>query len=340
MSFAKDFLRFYQDMRRFLKITVLFGAFLVVAGISGYLTLRFIIKSEDTVVVPELVGKDVVYALDILTDLGLNTKVSGFEYRTDVPKNHVAYQEPRPGSEVKKDRDVRIIISKGPKTLVVPNLVGMDIRQAYIIMEENGLSQGVLSRTFTEQAVIDEVMSQVPPFGTVVTRGDSIDLLVSLGRRPVTYKMPYLHGLALEDAILILERVHLKLGQIRAVQRDNLPKDVVVEQDPPSGYKVASGTLVNLTMNRTERGIILDQGLSLYHHHVREGFLKNHIQIRVNAFGMLYDLYDVFMHPGENIWFLAPQDPEATVFVYQEGEVVLSYSSSHSFHGTFSANLK
>ena len=116
-------------MRRVFKIAVLFGAFLGVAGISGYLTLRFIIKSGDTVVVPQLVGKDVVYALDILTDLGLNIKVSGFEYSSELPKNHVAYQEPGPGSEVKKDRDVRVIVSKGPKTLLVPNLVGMDIRQ-------------------------------------------------------------------------------------------------------------------------------------------------------------------------------------------------------------------
>jgi beta-lactam-binding protein with PASTA domain len=328
-------------MRRFFKVAVLFGAFLGVAGISGYLTLRFIIKSEDTVVVPGLVGKDVVYVLDILTDLGLNTKVSGFEYRADVPKNHVAYQEPGPGSEVKKDRDVRIIISKGPKTLVVPNLIGMDIRQGYIIMEENGLSRGVLSRTFSERAATDEVISQVPPSGTVVRRGDSIDLLVSLGRRPVTYKMPYLDGLALEDAILILERTHLGLGQIRSVQRDDLPKDVVVEQDPRSGYQVNSGTQVNLTLNRAAKGPILDQGLSLFHHRVHEGFLKKHIRIRVNAFGMFYDFLDVFVPPGEDIWFLAPEDPETTVFVYQDGELAFSHPFSFtSVAQGFSLSLK
>lgn len=326
-------------MRRVFKVAVLFGAFLGVAGISGYLTLRFIIKSEDTVVVPQLVGKDVVYALDILTDLGLNIKVSGFEYRSDLPKNHVAYQEPGPGSEVKKDRDVRIIVSKGPKTLVVPNLVGMDIRQAYIIMEENGLSQGVVSRTFSDRAAADELIAQVPPPGTVVTRGDSMDLLVSHGRRPATYEMPYLHGLALEDAILILDRSHLSLGHIRSVQRNELPKDVVVEQNPPSGYKVASGTLVNLTVNRTEKGPILDQGLGLFHHRVPEGFLKKHIRFRVNAFGVFYDLYNIFVRPGERIWFLAPQDPETTVFLYEDGELVLGHSFSHGSHGEFSMNL-
>ncbi|MEE9566400.1 MAG: PASTA domain-containing protein [Desulfobacteria bacterium] len=326
-------------MRRVFKIAVLFGAFLGVAGISGYLTLRFIIKSGDTVVVPQLVGKDVVYALDILTDLGLNIKVSGFEYSSELPKNHVAHQEPGPGSEVKKDRDVRVIVSKGPKTLLVPNLVGMDIRQAYIIMEENGLSQGVVSRTFSDGAAADELIAQVPPPGIVVTRGDSVDLLVSLGRRPGTYEMPYLHGLALEDAILILDRSHLGLGHIRSIQRNELPKDVVVEQNPPSGHQVASGTLVNLTVNRIEKGPILDQGLSLFHHRVHGGFLKKHIRFRVNAFGFFYDLYNIFVRPGERIWFLAPQNRETTVFLYEDGELVLSHSISQGSYGKFSMNL-
>ncbi len=326
-------------MRRVFKIAVLFGAFLGVAGISGYLTLRFIIKSGDTVVVPQLVGKDVVYALDILTDLGLNIKVSGFEYSSELPKNHVAHQEPGPGSEVKKDRDVRVIVSKGPKTLLVPNLVGMDIRQAYIIMEENGLSQGVVSRTFSDGAAADELIAQAPPPGIVVTRGDSVDLLVSLGRRPGTYEMPYLHGLALEDAILILDRSHLGLGHIRSVQRNEFPKDVVVEQNPPSGYQVASGTLVNLTVNRIEKGPILDQRLSLFHHRVHGGFLKKHIRFRVNAFGFFYDLYNIFVRPGERIWFLAPQNRETTVFLYEDGELVLSHSISQGSYGKFSMNL-
>ncbi len=47
------------------KIAALFVVFLVVAGASAYLTLTFIIKSEDTVIVPDLVGKDVVTALEV-----------------------------------------------------------------------------------------------------------------------------------------------------------------------------------------------------------------------------------------------------------------------------------
>ncbi len=43
--------------------------------VSAYLTLTFIIKSEDKVVVPDIVGKDVVLILEMLSDLGLITMV-------------------------------------------------------------------------------------------------------------------------------------------------------------------------------------------------------------------------------------------------------------------------
>lgn len=56
-----------------------------------------------------------------------------------------------------------------------------------------------------------------------------------------------------------------------------------------------------------------------------EGFLKKHIRIRLNAFGMLYDLHDVFVDAGEDVWFLALQDPATTVFAYEDGELILSY---------------
>ncbi|MDY6950788.1 MAG: PASTA domain-containing protein, partial [Thermodesulfobacteriota bacterium] len=136
-------------MRAVFRLGIFFGLFLFVAGAAGYLTLRFIVRSEDVVVVPDLGGKDVVYALELLTDLGLNIKISAFVYRADIPKNHVAYQDPIPGAEVKKDRDIRIVLSKGPENVLLPNVVGMDIREAHIIMEENGLTEGVVSKTYS-----------------------------------------------------------------------------------------------------------------------------------------------------------------------------------------------
>ena len=100
-----------------LKIAAFCALFILIAGVSAYFTLSLVIKSEDTVVVPDLVGKDVVFVLEALTELGLNTKVRGSEYSADIPKHHVIHQEPEPGVEIKKGRDVRILISKGTETV-------------------------------------------------------------------------------------------------------------------------------------------------------------------------------------------------------------------------------
>jgi len=119
-------------MKRFFKIGAFFSLFGIIVAVAAYATLKLIVKSEDVVIVPDLVGKDVVYSLELLTDLGLNTKVSAYEYNADIPKNHVTYQEPGPGAEIKKDRDVRIVVSNGPQTVVVPNLIGIDVHKANI----------------------------------------------------------------------------------------------------------------------------------------------------------------------------------------------------------------
>ncbi len=302
------------------------GVFCMIAAVTGYFTLRWIVKSEDVVIVPDLVGKDVVYALEILTDLGLNTKVSEYEYRADVPKNHVAYQEPRAGAEVKKDRDIRIVVSKGPRTVPVPELVGFDIREATIIMEDNGLIPGHLTEVYGGGEVTGAILSQVPAPGSVVQRGGAVDLLIDLGHRPVEYSMLKLEGLFPEDVIPQLERYQLSIGRIRYIQRDDLPQGVIIEQDPVAGYPVVSGSPVSFTVNRAEAVAIEDRGLYLFHHSVDNGFLKRHIRLRVNAFGLLYDLFDVFSKPGGDIWMLLPRDGSAAFFLYDDEELVLTHS--------------
>jgi len=82
---------------RVIKWLTLVLLFVTVAGVSAYFTLTYLIKSEDTVVVPDLVGKDAVFALKILSDLSLNTKVREFAYNSKIPADHVIYQEPEAG---------------------------------------------------------------------------------------------------------------------------------------------------------------------------------------------------------------------------------------------------
>ena len=309
------------------KIVGLVFAFTLVAGISAYLTLTLIIKSEDTVIVPQLEGKDVVYALEILTELELNTKVKGSEYTGDIPKNHVVFQDPQPGSEIKKGRDVRIILSKGPKTFAMPHLLGLSIQQANIILDKNDMCQGELSRTYHRQMEKDFVLAQVPASGTVVSRRSCVDLLVSMGRRPRAFKMPDLAGLTLEDALQSIERHNLVIGELKSGYQGNKPRNTIVKQQPVSGQRIITGSSVHLLVNREaqKQRAGFAAGLAtgnLFSYRLESGFLNRHIRVRLNTAGFTNDLFDDFVKAGEEIWLLIPTDHEATVFLYENDRLI------------------
>lgn len=315
---------------RIFKLSALFFLFVLIVGASAYLTLTLIIKSEDTVVVPDLSGKNVVYVLKLLTDLGLNTKVKGSEYSADVPENNVIFQEPEPGAEIKKGRDIRIIISKGAKSILMPNLKGLFVRQARIILEENNLRRGEISSTYSNTIKKDEIIVQIPSPGTMITRGECVNLLVSMGIRPRAYKMPDLLGLSLNSAITTIESIDLVLGEITTRFHKDKPLNTVVAQELLSGYRVTQGSAVNIVINRkpVQKGrnyLNESQGGGLFRYRLKDGFLKRHIRVRLNSFGVSADLFDGFMKPGEEIWLLIPGENNATVFLYEDGELLKTF---------------
>lgn len=312
---------------KILKIAALCTAFLLVVGVSAYLTLTFIIKSEDTVIVPDLVGKDVVAALELLTDLQLNTKVSGSEYSQQFPKNHVTFQEPEAGSEIKKDRDIRIMISKGTRNILMPELVALSEQQARMIMEENGISRGHLSQTFNKDIEKDHIMAQVPAAGVMITRGATVDLLVSMGPVATELKMPDLSGLSLDDAVFRVERNNLAVGAIRSQFNKQQARNIVISQEPLAGYRVIENSPVHLVINRppgksTNGNLHRPLYGSLLQYDVEDGFLKKRVRIELAHKNSSAEIFDDYVKPGEQLWILVPRDQDAAVFIFEDDELV------------------
>jgi serine/threonine-protein kinase len=316
-------------MGRLLKYTLMLLVFVAVAAASTYLTVSYFIKGEKAVVVPDLIGKEIVYSLELLTDMGLNIKIGGFEFNEAIPKNHIIDQKPSAGEEIKRARDVRLVLSKGPKQVIVPNLVGMDVRQARIILEENELCEGHSARVGSRLLSRDQVIAQTPPPGGPIARRSCIDLLVSGGQSAAAMLMPNLVGLAFDDALLQLEKTQLSLGTVATSIDDGLA-NMVLNQKPAFGERVTEGQAIDITLSAKTastrpENVFSPKRSTLFRYRLPQGFLKRHVRLQLNGFGQAITLVDDHLKPGTEFWSLLPRVENVSLMLYIDGELVASY---------------
>ena len=308
-------------------ISLLVALCMAMAGIGAYVALTLIIQGEEPVIVPDLVGKDVLYGLEILADLGLNTRVKGTAYHDRVPKNHVIDQDPDAGTAIKRGRDVKIRVSRGPETIIMPNLSGLSLQQSRIVLTENGLCLGTVANMINARFAAGQVMAQNPPSSKVVAHDTCADLLVSRGPFSPAFPMADLTGLRLETAIKRLEQLQLTLGNIRVIDTAGRPLETIVDQMPLAGHRVITGSHVNLTVNRSRTGQPTDNPattdqVELFRFSLENGFLKKRVQVKMTQTRFPRNLFDDFLAPGQEIWLLVPNGDNPTVLVYVDGQLV------------------
>jgi eukaryotic-like serine/threonine-protein kinase len=316
-------------MPRIVKWLLVLAVAAAVFGASAYLTMTLIIRAEKTVVVPDLIAGKVVRGLKTLSDLGLNTRVQGFAFSDDIPADRVVFQDPDPGTEIKAGRDVRIVISMGSRKIPAPDLAGLPIQQARILLEENDLCLKQMARAYSAVRARDGIIAQFPSAGRIIERKDCLDLLVSLGPRPPVISMPALTALPLDEAILALEQQGLSMGSITTEFSHKAPENTVVGQTPGAGHRTARGTVVHLVVQRSRTAagagmaqpVSVKPGARLFRHRVPSGFLKRHIRIHLTRPWLAMDLFDGFLEPGEEVWFLIPRGATTTVLLYEDKEL-------------------
>jgi len=286
--------------------------FLVALVCSLYLTSKWIVQSEEEVLVPDLVGHDTVYALDLLTSLGLNIKVGGFMWSESVPKNFIASQKPDSGTWLKQDRDVKVIISRGSKRVRVPNLVGTKLREAKLVLSQNGLYLGGICRIPASQYPRGTIVAQEPEFLEEIERGQSVDFLISTGSESVAVAMPELRNRSVGQALKILEGLGLLPSEVKEVHQAEQPLNTVVGQRPLAGYRVDSDSSIVLTINRLPQPKGQEAKLWWVTYHLAAGYFKKEITLSQHQDGEDIDLYRRIHRPGDQldwlVWVYSPDD--------------------------------
>ncbi len=164
-------------------IATTFIIFVVGAGgLSAFLVFQNMFDVPDTVV-PSVIGEELNVAQEKLYDAGLKIYVSGEEFDERISRNKIIAQDPAGGAEVKENREVYVVVSKGSKVmaLTIPDLKNKELKEATVIIEEFGLIVGRITYTNHFSVSKDVVIAQNPEPGNINSNSKNVNLLVSKG---------------------------------------------------------------------------------------------------------------------------------------------------------------
>lgn len=133
------------------------------------------------VVVPDLAGKSLDEARDLLQRNGLEIGDVIERESETVPKGYIISSQPPVGSLVRKGRKISIIVSTGAPYVVLPDLRSLDEERARKLIEDLGLVVGDVSYVPHKTIPFGQVVSQSPPPNSRVTKGTTVNLKVSTG---------------------------------------------------------------------------------------------------------------------------------------------------------------
>ena len=217
-------------------------------------------------VVPDLVGEQLNQALDDLDQAGFDSQVR--QVFAGEASGIVVRQEPQAGAKLKEGSTVALQVSKGPKPVPVPDVVGQQASEATSALREAGFEVNLV--TVPSQEPAGTVVAQNPTAGTVPKPGSTVRLNVAQegadqttttgtttqgtttgqtttpAAGPAT--VPDVVGLTQAQATKALNDAGLK-PTLQFVPSQQDPEGTVVAQARPSGTTLQRGDSVGVNVS-------------------------------------------------------------------------------------------
>lgn len=173
------------------------------------------------------------------------------EYNAEVPAGYVISQIPpyRESGTVKEKSTIKIVVSKGQETTVVPKVSGMKKEEAIEAIEQAKLKANVVEET-SKTIEAGYVITQEPAEKTNINAGETVTIKVSVGTGIKQVSVPYVVTKTEEEARKTLTDSGLKVKQVIYTEDTTKDDGKVVKQDIEAGSTVDEGTEVTITVNK------------------------------------------------------------------------------------------
>ena len=216
----------------------------VVVVLSAVFLLIGNVFSREIVKVPDVTGKTVVEAQQILENAGFSITLKE-AYDDKVTPGLVLEQDPA-GNEMRKEGSaVYLTVSKGIEMVEVPNLAGKNLADARKIIERKELALGKVETVFREDGS-GLVIEQTPKANEKIRHGEKVNLVIS--EKPKEVTIPSVVGKASGEAMTALEKLGFKNITAQSVGSKKVA-GTVLSITPKEGSKVLNSTDVVLRVS-------------------------------------------------------------------------------------------
>ena len=205
-------------------------------------TVKLVIsKGAERYTIPALLALTPEAAVNLLAKSPLKVGEITEVFNAKVPKGFVISSNPAPGTRVKRDTLVDLVVSKGVETFDLTSYVGKNGEQALNELTAAGYNV-TTTYAFDEKAMPGEVISQNPAAGAALPKGAAVEIFVSKGSAFVY--IPNVMRYTQDRAVSVLE----DLGLTVVVKKVTKTAKLVIGITPKVNAKVKRGTTVTLTV--------------------------------------------------------------------------------------------
>lgn len=217
-------------------LLLFFGSFWAMQALMG----------NDEVKVPSLVNKTVLEAQELLSAQSLKIVISDEVYSADAEKGKIISQKPVADSNVKKGKEIEVVVSLGIEKISMPDLTGMNEQQLHVALENSGLILGEVSMVTDMEKPYGVVVYQTPAAETIIEPGSKVNIMIN---QPPEVSVPNLIGKTQAQAQQELQTAGLEIGGITTEPSDSYVKGIVLRQNPSAGAVIREGDAINLIIS-------------------------------------------------------------------------------------------
>jgi serine/threonine-protein kinase len=179
-------------------------------------------------------GTDVATATATLTGADL-TAVVGTDQQFDdaVPVGAVLRTDPAAGTQLAVNATVTLILSAGPRPIVVPQVVGRPQPDAQKMLTDAGFTVGTVIKAFDARSDPGTVLRTTPTVGSTAARGSAVDLTVA-----DSVTVPDVRGTSTKDATAAMREAGFSVTVGDPAFDPDIDAGDILRSDPGPGTRV------------------------------------------------------------------------------------------------------